>query len=123
MVKPAILIAEDDESNMTYFNVILKDAGLTIIPAINGKEAVECCHDHPEISLVLMDMKMPVMDGMEATREIKKIRKDISIIAVTAFTLSGDEKRARDAGCDDYLSKPVDKTVLFAKLKKYGIRS
>jgi CheY-like chemotaxis protein len=120
--KPVILYAEDDDTNLFLLEIILKNEHITIIPACNGKEAVDTCHGHPEISLVLMDMKMPVMDGLEATREIKSFRKDLPIIAVTAFAMTGDEKRAREAGCDDYIAKPVRKEFLFEKLNKYGIK-
>lgn len=119
--KPVILIAEDDESNLFYLEVILKKKLVSIISAINGKEAVDLCRRHPEISLVLMDIKMPVMDGLEATREIKLFRHNLPIIACTAFALSGDTKMAHDAGCDDYLSKPVNKNILLGKLEKYGV--
>lgn len=119
--KPVILIAEDDESNLFYLEAILKEKLVSIISAINGKEAVDQCRQHPEISLVLMDIKMPVMDGLEATREIKLFRRDLPIIACTAFALSGDTKMLLDAGCDDYVSKPVNKKILLGKLEKYGV--
>ncbi|MCK9423113.1 MAG: PAS domain S-box protein [Bacteroidales bacterium] len=120
-VKPVILIAEDDESNYLYLEAILKKAPVTVLIADNGEKAVELCRAHPEISLILMDIKMPVMDGLEATREIKSFRKDIPIIAVTAFAMSGDENKALEAGCDDYLAKPVRKELLLDRLKRYGV--
>ncbi len=119
--KPVILIAEDDESNRFYLEKILTSGSVKVFSATNGKEAVEQCRAHPEISLVLMDLKMPVMDGFEATCEIKTFCKDLPIIALTAFAMSGDKKRALEAGCNDYLSKPVTREVLFDKLKKYGV--
>jgi len=119
--RPVLLIAEDEESNLFYLETLLRKASITIFSAVNGKEAVDQCRKHPEISLVLMDIKMPVMDGFEATREIKSFRKDIPVIAITAFAMMGDEKKALEAGCDDYLTKPVSKDVLLMKLKRYGI--
>jgi CheY-like chemotaxis protein/anti-sigma regulatory factor (Ser/Thr protein kinase) len=116
-----VLIAEDDESNKQFMEAVLRKTGVTLLIAHNGKEAVDLCREHPEISLVWMDLKMPVMDGFEATRLIKTFRKDLPIIALTAFNLSSDEKKAREAGCDDYLSKPVDTEVLLGKLKRYGL--
>ena len=89
--------------------------------AKNGKEAVEQCYEHPEISLVLMDLKMPVMDGLEATRKIKSFRKDLPIIAITAYAMSGDEKIALEAGCSDYITKPFEQDVLLSKLIKFGL--
>ncbi|MCX6278820.1 MAG: response regulator [Bacteroidetes bacterium] len=115
----SILIAEDDESNLFYLATILKKANLNIITAFNGKQAVDYCHLHPDVGLVLMDIRMPVMDGIEATREIKSFRKELPIIAVTAFAMTGDEKKAREAGCDDYLTKPLNKRLLFEKISHY----
>ncbi len=119
--KPVILVAEDDEPNYLLMERLLKSDNLTVLSAINGKEAVKLCHEHPEISLVIMDIKMPEMDGLEATRVIKSFRKELPIIAVTAFAMSGDEKMALAAGCDDYIAKPVSQEKLFAKLKQYGV--
>jgi CheY-like chemotaxis protein len=116
-----ILIAEDDDSNLFYIQTLLRKTRLVIFKAKNGKEAVDLCLTHPEISLVLMDMKMPVMDGQEATRLIKMQRPDVVIIAVTAFGMSGDEQRFLDAGCDDYLPKPIKKEEFFSKLSAHGI--
>ncbi len=121
IAKPVILIAEDDESNLFYLQAILMKMNIALIPASNGKEAVEKCHNHPEISLVLMDLKMPVKDGFDATREIKSFRKNIPVIAITAFAMNDDKKKAAEAGCDDYLFKPVNREALSDKLKKYGI--
>lgn len=117
-----VLIAEDDESNRFYLEKILKTGSVRVFLAKDGKEAVEQCRTHPEISLVFMDLKMPVMDGYEATRAIRSFRKDLPIIALTAFAMSGDKKRALEAGCDDYLSKPVSREVLLDKLKKSGVK-
>ncbi len=119
----AILIAEDDDSNRFFIQVILKKQGFKVFTAFNGREAVEKCRKHPEISLVLMDLKMPVMNGYEATREINALQKDINIIAVTSHAMSGDERLALKAGCDDYLSKPVKVDALMDKLKKFGFAS
>ena len=100
--------------------IILKKENITVLAALNGKECVAQCHAHPEISLVLMDIRMPVMDGLEATREIKSFRKDLPIIALTAWVLNREEQSAFDAGCDDFLIKPVNSKQLFNKLQKYG---
>ena len=118
---PVILIAEDEFSHRIYMESFLKKFTSKIFLAKNGREALDLCRAHPEISIVLMDIKMPIMNGFEATREIKSFRKDLPIIAVTAHAMSGDEKRALDAGCDDYLTKPTDSEGLLDKLKKYGI--
>jgi PAS domain S-box-containing protein len=117
--KPVILVAEDDEPNYLLIEILLKKEGITVIHAIDGKEAVRCCREHPEISLVLMDMKMPEMNGMEATLEIKSFRKDLPVIAITAYAMSGYESKAVGSGCDDYISKPISKEKLLALLRIY----
>ena len=120
-MKKVVLVAEDDDSNLFLLESILGKSGISMISAFNGQEAIDCCRSHPEISLVLMDMKMPVMDGMEATRVIKSFRADLPIVAITAFAMSGDEKMILEAGCDKYLPKPVQKDKLISILKSYGI--
>jgi CheY-like chemotaxis protein len=105
--QPLILIAEDDLSNYLYLEVLLKKSGIEVLHAKNGSEAVVLCKQHPGINLVLMDIKMPVMDGLEATKHIKEIRPELPVIAITAYAQTGDEFRIRQAGCDGYLAKPV----------------
>ena len=121
-VNPVILIVEDDENNLFFMESILNNYKIITITAENGKEAVDKCHEHPEISLVLMDLRMPVMDGLEATRKIKLFRKDLPVIAVTAFAMREDEKKALEAGCDGYLSKPINKESLLGKLSQFGLK-
>lgn len=120
--KPIILIAEDDEANYEYMSIFLDEYAKEIILATNGKEAVEQYKIHPEISLVIMDIKMPVMDGLEATRQIKAINKEVPILAVTAFAMKGDEQKVFDAGCDDYLPKPITGEKLLAKIRACGFK-
>ena len=120
IIRPVVLVAEDDISNDLYMEIILKSFASVVFKAANGKEAVEMCQLHPEISLVLMDLKMPVMDGFEATRQIKSFRKELPIIAITAYAFSKDKKKALEIGCDDFLSKPVSKHDLLEKFKKFG---
>ena len=116
----SILIAEDDETNFFYLNALLKqNTSAEIIHASNGKEAIEKFQQNPDIGLILIDIKMPVMDGLEATRYIKAINPDIPVIAITAYAMAGDEARMIDAGCDYYLSKPINKKLLFEKMAEY----
>jgi PAS domain S-box-containing protein len=120
--QPILLIAEDDESNFFVLEVVVKKTtGAKVIRASNGLEAVDFCRENPGITLVLMDIKMPVMDGLEATREIKAFRPDLPIIAITAYAMSGDEQKALNAGCNDYLAKPVSMKALVAKLEVFGL--
>ena len=118
---PLALVAEDDDSNFLYLKMILKKTGVAIIRAENGAQAVDICKQHPELSIVLMDIKMPVMGGLEAMTIIKKQRHNLPVIALTAFAQTGDESRFLDAGFDDYLSKPLKKELLLKRLEKYGI--
>ena len=118
--KILILVAEDDETNFFYLNALLtNEIQATILHASNGREAVELFKVNPGIQLILMDIKMPVLDGFEATRQIKLINKDIPIIAVTAYAMLGDEERVLAAGCDGYLSKPISKHSLLDKITEF----
>jgi len=87
--------------------------------AVNGQEAVDMCREHPDISLVLMDIKMPVMNGVEATKQIRQFRPQLPIVAITAHALTGDETRILAAGCNDYLSKPVLKKELLTVIARH----
>jgi CheY-like chemotaxis protein len=112
-----ILIAEDDEANHLFFTEMLKLERFHTIVVNNGQEAVDAVKDFPEIMLVLMDIRMPIMDGVEATKIIKKMRADLPIIALTAFAMKGEDKLMLDAGCDDYLLKPVRVGMLLSKIR------
>jgi CheY-like chemotaxis protein len=90
--------------------------GSRIIRAENGREAVELFNSNSDIKLILMDIKMPEVDGLEATRRIKSINSSVPIIAITAYAMSGDEERVMAAGCDGYLSKPIKKELLMMKM-------
>jgi hypothetical protein len=115
---PLILIAEDDDSSYYYAEILLRKDS-KILRAYNGQEAVDLCKIHPDVTLVLMDIKMPVMNGIEATHLIKSFRNDLPIIAVTAHAQSGDEFKIEEAGCDDYISKPINKKRLLSLIQKY----
>ncbi len=115
----SILIAEDDESAFFYLSEILKRYSKQIFRANNGQEAIDICKNNKDIDLVLMDIKMPDVDGFEATREIRKFNKTIPIIAQTAFAMVGDQQKVKDAGCNDYISKPIERNELYEILLKY----
>ncbi len=117
--KLKILVAEDEISNyLLAKNILIRGLNAEVIRAENGLETLEIFNDNADISLIVMDIKMPLMDGLEVTRIIRKMNKDIPIIAVTAFALSGDREKALDAGCDDYISKPFDANNLVLKIQK-----
>jgi CheY-like chemotaxis protein len=114
-----ILIAEDESLNYHFFEEILEDSLVNLIWAKNGKEAVEKCFENNQINMVLMDIKMPIMNGYEATREIKKHKPDLPVIAQTAYALIGDENKAKEAGCNEYIQKPININELMKLLSKY----
>ena len=115
-----ILIAEDDETNFFYLNALLThETGATMLHASNGREAIELFKSNPGIILILMDIKMPEIDGLEATRQIKLINKEVPVIAITAYAMSGDEETVLAAGCDCYLSKPISKKRLMEKMAEF----
>lgn len=114
-----ILIAEDDESSSQFLTIILDEYAKEIINVINGNEAVELCRNNPDIDLILLDIQMPDLNGYEATRQIREFNKEVVIIAQTAYGLSGDREKALDAGCNDYISKPINENELDALIQKY----
>ncbi len=116
--KPVILIAEDDYYSAEYLKALLTPMVSEVFVVQNGKRAVEFCREKPGVDIILMDVKMPVMDGLEATREIRGFNKDVYIIAQTAFALEGDRDNALEAGCNDYLAKPVKADLLRSKIKE-----
>jgi signal transduction histidine kinase len=114
-----LLLAEDEEDNASFIQTALIPSGINIITVINGFEAVEICRKNKDISLVLMDIKMPEMDGLEATRIIRSFNKEIPIIATTAYALSSDAEKCLEAGCNDYIPKPVVIEKLFGLIQKH----
>lgn len=107
-----ILVVEDEEINYFFLETVLTGKDAKVVWAKNGKEAVDIINKNERIDLILMDLKMPVMNGHEATKIIKKIKPKIPIIAQTAYALSGDEKLAKQKGCDGYISKPINTSDL-----------
>ncbi|TVR74688.1 MAG: response regulator [Marinilabiliales bacterium] len=114
-----VLVAEDEESNFFLMQEILSGLDLEILHAWNGKQAVDMVSQNSGISLVLMDIKMPIMGGLEATEQIKKKYPDLPVIAVTAHALSGDKERALEAGCDEYMTKPVSVSALTGAVSRH----
>lgn len=113
---PVILVAEDDDFNYKFIETVLNKADFKVIRAENGVEAVNICYNNPNVSLVLMDLKMPVMGGIEATRQIKNFLPDLPVIALTAFVSSQNEQEAFLSGCEEYIKKPVDRAHLMASV-------
>jgi PAS domain S-box-containing protein len=114
-----ILIVEDDEISYSLLSKTLQKFGKEILRAITGVQAIEACRNNPDLDLVLMDIRMPKMDGNEATRQIRQFNKDIIIIAQTAFGFSDDREKAIESGCNDYISKPINMALLFELIKRH----
>ncbi len=109
-----MLIVEDNIPNFNYLKTIFKRSPMTIIWAKDGEEAVELCQKNADINMVLMDINLPKLNGLEATKQIKKIRKKLPVIALTAYALMAEKQHCLDAGCDDYLTKPIKPDVLLS---------
>ena len=111
-----ILIVEDDLSSRLYLNKILEKAGVNILNAGDGLEAVNAAINNPDIDIVLMDIQLPVMDGYTALTKIREVRKDIVVIAQTAYGLLGDKEKILNSGFNDYVIKPILSQNLIEKL-------
>lgn len=114
-----VLVAEDDQISFNFISIVLKNYSKKIIRAKTGIEAVEKCRLYSDIDLILMDVKMPELNGYKATEQIRQFNKDVVIIAQTAFGLTGDKEKALNAGCNNYISKPIEIEKLLKLLHKY----
>jgi CheY-like chemotaxis protein len=114
-----ILIAEDDDGSAKIIIQALKIISQEVIRVTNGTEAVEACHNNPDIDLVLMDIQMPKMDGYEATRQIRQFNTAVIIIAQTAYAAPGNLENTILAGCNDYIAKPIRRDKLLELIQKY----
>jgi len=119
-MKKRILVVEDQEDNRQILRDLLANAGFEMIEAEDGEQAIElAASQRPD--LILMDIQLPLVDGYEATRRLKADPNlmNIPIIVVTSYALSGDEEKARRAGCDAYVAKPYSPRALLAKIREY----
>ena len=114
----SILVVEDVDTNYFYISTLLEKLNAEVIRAVTGLRAVEICIENAEINLVLMDIELPVMNGYEATKVIKQSRPDLPIIAQTAYAMTGERERSEEAGCDDYLAKPIRKDDLIEAISR-----
>ena len=119
MNQKTILVAEDEIFNFYYIEELLKPLNIKTLHANNGQEAVDLAKNHPDISLVLLDIRMPVMDGLEATKLIKAMRPQLPIIAQTAYASREDKENAKAYGFDHYLSKPLVRDLFMEVIGKY----
>jgi len=118
-----MLIVEDDHHSFSFLKETLKKTNANIIHAKNAEVAIDICKSNLDVDIVLMDIQLPRMNGYEATREIKKFRKSIPIIAQTAFAMAGDKEKSILAGCDDYISKPININKLLPKINQFLSRN
>jgi CheY-like chemotaxis protein len=118
-----ILIAEDEDFNFMLIEELLSNSNYKLIRAITGLETVEICKANLNIDLILMDIKMPVMNGYEATKLIKEFRPDLPIIAQTAYSIEKSIDKALSIGCCDYISKPFKKEELISKIMEQTQKS
>jgi two-component system cell cycle response regulator DivK len=114
-----VLIVEDNETSNIYFEAALRKTKANLIWAKNGLEAVETAKNNANIDLILMDINMPKMDGIEATKIIKSVYPDIIIVVQTAFILSGEERMCQEAGCDEFITKPIRLKYLLDTINRY----
>ena len=114
-----ILVAEDEENNFALIRELLEGTGARLLHARDGREAVGFFRREEHVDLVLMDVKMPVMGGFEAVRAIRELNASVPVIAVTAYAQSGDRKKALDAGCDEYLPKPLTRKKFLETVRKF----
>ena len=113
-----ILIAEDDETSELFIETVVRNFSHNVLTALTGIEAIEVCRNNPNLDLVLMDVRMPGMNGYEATRQIRHFNKDVVIIAQTAYAQTGDREKALEAGCNDYITKPLNQSLLLDLIHK-----
>ena len=118
-LKKTILITEDQDSNFQLLEFLLGIWGLTTIRARNGQEAIDICKKNKKIDLILMDIRLPDISGLEATRSIKAIQPGLPIIAHTAYAIEGTREDALKAGCEEFITKPVQKEHLFELLQQF----
>ena len=119
LIGPKVLIAEDDDDSFNYLKILLKRWGFEVLRARSGVDVVRLVEEDRSIMVILMDIKMPQMDGLEATRLIRSFNKRVFIVAQTGFAVSGDREKCLNAGCNEYISKPVAKELLEEVLRPY----
>jgi CheY-like chemotaxis protein len=116
-----ILIVEDDMSSRLYLNKILEKTGAVLLNAGDGKEALEYAINNPDIDIILMDIQLPVMDGYVSAKKIRELRKDVILIAQTAYSMSGDLNDIFSSGFDDFIVKPIYSGQLIEKLSSFFV--
>lgn len=114
-----ILVVEDDEISLEFLKELLEPYKVKLLFADNGKKAIDICRENATVALVLMDVQLPIMNGRESMKEIKKIHPDLPVVAQTAFAMSGDKERYLREGFDAYISKPINVRELIGIIEKF----
>ncbi len=114
-----VLIAEDIMSNYNFLRLLLKKSKVNVLWVENGRDAVDTVLNNDTIDLVLLDINLPLLNGYEVVKQIKVKRPDLPVIAQTAYALGGDREKSLEAGCDDYVSKPISISVLLKKIDAF----
>lgn len=117
--KKIILLVEDEDANHIFIASALEKTRVKLLWAKDGREAIDMVHDHPNIDLILMDIRMPELDGYEATRQIKAFKPNMPIVAQTAYVMSNEKGKVLQAGCDDLIVKPIRLKTLLTVCAKY----
>jgi len=113
-----ILVVEDNEANMYLARYILENSGFAVLEARNGLDGVQKATTE-DVDLILMDIQLPDIDGLEATRRIRKQKADLPIVALTSYAMASDKERSLEAGCTGYLSKPIDPDTIVTQINDY----
>ena len=114
-----ILIVEDDFTSGMMLEIMIEDYCKSSLIATNGLDAIRLCEENPDIKIVLMDIRLPELNGYEAKKKIREFNKNIIIIAQTSYALPGDREKAITAGCNDYITKPYSQSKLTELIKKW----
>jgi len=114
-----ILVVEDNHISFKLISAVLKQVQATVVRASNGQQAIKLCRSDAHFDLVLMDMQLPVVNGLEATREIKRLRPELVVVATTANAYAEDELACRRAGCDAFIAKPLNFRNMFEMMQSY----
>jgi CheY-like chemotaxis protein len=114
-----VLIAEDIVSNYNFLRLLLKKSKVNVLWVENGKDAIEVALNNDTIDLILLDINLPLLNGYEVVKKIKAKKPNLPVIAQTAYALGGDREKSLEAGCDDYVSKPISISVLLKKIDFY----
>ncbi|HPD64191.1 MAG TPA: response regulator [Bacteroidia bacterium] len=114
-----ILVVEDEKSNHMLIDLILRPTSARLLWAMDGEKAVELAQENPDIDLILMDIRLPKMDGYEATKKIREFNQSVPIIAQTAYVMEEEKYKVTDVGCDDLLTKPLQREKMLKMIDKY----